>query len=45
MFAEIQMYGLRQESRTLPWAKCKIFLETLFVWNNIDKNRLKKFHS
>ena len=29
------MYGLRQRSRTLPWAKCQIFLEALFIYNNI----------
>ena len=27
----MQMYGPRQGSRTLPWAKCQIFLEALFI--------------
>ena len=33
----MQLYGPRHESRTLPWAKCQIFLETLFICNDIDK--------
>ena len=41
MFKEMQMYGPRHESRTLPWAKCQIFLEALFIYNNINTN-LKK---
>ena len=27
----MQMYGPRQDSRTLPWAECQIFLEALFI--------------
>ena len=34
----MQMYGPRQKSRTLPWASCQIFLEALFVCNNINTN-------
>ena len=41
----MEMYGPRQEPRTLPWAKYQIFLETLFIGNDIDKNLNKKFHS
>ena len=43
MFIEIQMYGPRQESRTLPWTKCQIFLETLLICNDIDKKSKQKF--
>ena len=39
------MYGPRHESRTLPWAKCQIFLETLFICNDIDKSLNRNFHS
>ena len=50
VFIEMQMYGPRQESRTLPWAKCQIFLQVLFICNNINTNLIKKifksaFHS
>ena len=45
MFTEIQMYGPRHESRILPWAQCHIFLETLFICNDIDKNLNKNFQT
>ena len=35
----------REGSRTLPWAKCQIFLEVLFICNNIHTNLNKKFHT
>ena len=38
VFTEMQMYGRRHETRTLPWSKCQIFLETLFICNDIDEN-------
>ena len=41
----MQLYGPRQGSRTLPWAKCQIFLEALFICNNINTNLNKKFHT
>ena len=41
----MQMYGPRQESRTLPWAKCQIFLEALFMCNNINTKQKKSIHS
>ena len=39
------LYDERHESRTLPWVKCQIFMEILFICNNIDKNLIKNFHS
>ena len=39
------MYRPRQRSRTLPWAKCQIFLEALFICNNINTNLNKNFHT
>ena len=33
VFIEMQMYGPRRGSRTLPWAKCRIFLEALLICN------------
>ena len=39
----MQMYGPRQESRTLPWAKRQIFLEVLFISNNINTNLNKNY--
>ena len=45
MFTEVQMYGPRHESRTLPWAKCQFFLGTLFICNDIDKNQSKNCHT
>ena len=39
------MYGPKQGSRTLPWAKCQIFLEALFICNNINTNVNKNFHT
>ena len=45
VFTEMQMYGPRDESRTVPWAKCQIFFETFFICNVIDKNLNKNFHS
>ena len=39
----MQMYGPRQGSKTLPWAKCQTFLEALFICNNIDTNLNKNF--
>ena len=36
----MQIYGLR----TVPWAKCQIFLEALFICNNINTNLNKNFH-
>ena len=45
VFTEMQIYGPRHESRTVAWAKCQIFLETLFICNNIDKNLNENFHS
>ena len=41
VFTEMQIYGPNHEPRILPWAKCQIFLETLFIFYDIDKN-LKK---
>ena len=41
----MQMYGPRQGSRTLPWAKCQIFLEALFICNNINTNLNENFHT
>ena len=41
----MQMYGSRQESRTLPWVKYQIFLETIFTYNNIDNNLNENFRS
>ena len=35
---EMRMYGPTQGSRTLPWAKCQIFLDALFICNNINTN-------
>ena len=32
------MYDPRQESRILVWAKCQIFLEALFICNNMKEN-------
>ena len=43
VFIEMQMYGPRQGSKTLPWAKCKIFLEALFICNNINTNLNENF--
>ena len=40
---EIQIYG--QGSRILPWVKCQIFLEALFLCNNINSNLNKNFHT
>ena len=40
MFIEMQ----RQGSRTLPWAKCQIFWEALFICNNINTNLNKIFY-
>ena len=34
----MQMYGVRHESMTLPWAECQIFMETVFICKNIDKD-------
>ena len=45
VFIEMQMYGPRQGSTTLPWAKCQIFLESLFICNNINTNLNKIFHT
>ena len=45
LHAEMQMYGSRQESRTLPWVKYQIFLETIFTYNNIDNNLNENFRS
>ena len=45
VFIEMQMYGPRQGSRTLPWAKCQIFLEALFICNNINTNLNKNFYT
>ena len=39
------MYGPRQGSRTLPWAEFQIFLEVLFICNNINTNLNKNFHT
>ena len=39
------MYGPRQGSRTLPWTKCQIFSEALFICNNINTNLIRKFHT
>ena len=39
------MYGPRQGSRILPCAKCQIFLEALFICNNINTNLNKNFHT
>ena len=44
MFAEMQRDGPRQEWGTLHWPECQIFLKTLFICNDIDKN-LNNFHS
>ena len=41
----MQMYGPRQGSRTLPWAKCQIFLEALFICNNVNTNLNENFHT
>ena len=41
----MQVYGPRQGLRTLPWAKCQIFLKALFICNNINTNLKKKFHT
>ena len=41
----MQMYGPRQGSRTLPWAKCQILLEAFFISNNINSNLNKNFHT
>ena len=40
----MQMYGM-QGSTTLPWAKCQIFLVALFIFNNINTNLNKNFHT
>ena len=45
MFIEMQMYGPRQESRTLPWGKYQVFLQALFIFNNINTNLNKNFHT
>ena len=45
MFIEMLMYGPRQESRTLPWARCQIFLEALFICNNINTNLNKNTYT
>ena len=41
----MQMYGPRQGSWALPWAKCQIFSAALFICNNINTNINKKFHT
>ena len=41
----MQMYGQRHDSKTPPWAKCQISLETLFICDDIDKDLYKKFHT
>ena len=41
----MRMYGSKQGSRTLPWAKCQIFLEALFICNNINTNPNRDFHT
>ena len=45
VFIEMQMYGPRQGSRNLPWAIRQIFLEALFICNNINTNLNKNFHT
>ena len=45
VFTEMQMYGPRQGSRTLPWAKRQIFLEALFIYNNINTRLKENFHT
>ena len=39
----MQMYSPRQGSRTLPWAKCQIFLEVLSICNNNNTNLNENF--
>ena len=41
----MQMYGPRQGSRALPWVKSQIFLEALFICNNINTNLNENFHT
>ena len=41
----MQMYGPRQGSRTLRWAKYHIFLKVLFICNNINTNLNKNLHT
>ena len=45
VFIEMQMYGPRQGSKTLPWAICHIFLKALSICNNINTNLNKNFHT
>ena len=39
------MYGPRQSPPPLPWAKCQIFLEPLFICNHININQNKNVHT
>ena len=45
VFIEMQIYGPRQGSRTLPWAKCQIFLKVLFTCTYSNTNLNKNFHT
>ena len=42
VFIEMQMYGPRQG---LPQCQCQIFLEALFICNNINTNLNENFHT
>ena len=47
VITEMQMYGPSHDPRTLPWAKCQIFFETLStsICKNIDENLNKNLNS
>ena len=39
----MEMNEPRHKSKTSPWAKSHIFLDTLFICNNIEKKSKQKF--
>ena len=43
VFTETKMYDPRQGPRLVLWAECQIFLETIFIYNDIDKNLNQNF--
>ena len=45
LFIEMKVYGPRQGPQPLHWAKRHIFLEALFISNNINTNLNKNFHT
>ena len=43
VFREMEMNEPRHKSKTSPWAKSHIFLDTLFICNNMEKKSKQKF--